>query len=112
MRKEQSEVLKKAERAEKEVGLGCSWECGLLGVDPLNYADVRCSPHPARCPAALACQQLAALRATAEKKALLATAARAVVSAAQQAQRDGRLLTNQEIAAIKYVANRQAADVM
>ena len=45
--------------------------------------------------------QLAALQAEAEKKALAAAAARAVLSAAQQAQREGRLLSAQDIAAIK-----------
>ena len=45
--------------------------------------------------------QLAALQAEAERKALAAAAARAVLSAAQQAQREGRLLSAQDIAAIK-----------
>lgn len=45
--------------------------------------------------------QLAALQQEAEGKALAAAAARAVVNAAQQAQREGRLLTAQEIAEIK-----------
>jgi hypothetical protein len=47
--------------------------------------------------------QLEALRADAEQKARLAAAAKAVVQAAQVAQREARLLTPQEIAAIKCV---------
>lgn len=39
--------------------------------------------------------------AESEKKALLAAAARAVVAEAQKAQREGRLLSRDEIAAIK-----------
>ena len=66
-----------------------------LDVDQSFRAREDClTPDPSRL-------QVAALRAQAEKKALLAAAARAVVSAAQQAQREGRLLSNQEIAAIK-----------
>lgn len=45
--------------------------------------------------------QLAKLKQEAESKALVAAAARAVVNAAQQAQREGRLLTSQEIAEIR-----------
>lgn len=45
--------------------------------------------------------QLAALVAESEKKALLAAAARAVVAEAQKAQREGRLLSRDEVAAIK-----------
>ncbi len=45
--------------------------------------------------------QLEALQAEAERRVLAASAARAVVAAAQQAQREGRLLSAQEIAAIK-----------
>ncbi|KAI7836826.1 hypothetical protein COHA_009327 [Chlorella ohadii] len=46
-------------------------------------------------------KQLAALVAESEKKALLAAAARAVVAEAQKAQREGRLLSRDEVAAIK-----------
>lgn len=68
----------------------CSASCR---VTPLTHC-LQCCPEPDP-------PQLAALVAESEKKALLAAAARAVVAEAQKAQREGRLLSRDEIAAIK-----------
>ena len=61
------------------------------------------SPPTLTAPAQLAHVQLAAVKAEAERKALVAAAARSVATAAQQAQREGRLFSPQDIAAIKCV---------
>lgn len=83
----------KAEARQKNAGFSHCTTGFHTGLQPLTQTTQ--TPNPPNG------SQLAKLKAEAEAKALAANAARAVVTAAQQAQREGRLLSSKDIQEIR-----------